>query len=168
MPGPSESLSMPCPAEAGRSRRRNLWPLGFLLVAGLVWLWLVDPEQSSLYPTCVFHALTGLHCPGCGATRAAHALLHGRLGQALDFHPLVVLGLPALGLIFAWRRWRLGSWSLPAISGQVVLAALLVFGLARNLPGPISSLLAPPEPGAVEEDQDADADEEWPVDSRFN
>ena len=40
--------------------------------AGAVWLKLGLP-----LPACTFKHVTGCPCPGCGATRAAHALLGG-------------------------------------------------------------------------------------------
>lgn len=39
---------------------------------------------------CLFHEFTGLYCPGCGGTRAAIALLHGRLITSFLYHPLVI------------------------------------------------------------------------------
>lgn len=38
---------------------------------------------------CLFHAMTGLYCPGCGGTRAVWYLLHGHLCLSFRFHPLV-------------------------------------------------------------------------------
>ena len=43
-----------------------------------------DPALTPFYPQCAFHRLTGLNCPGCGATRGLYALLHGRWRQALQ------------------------------------------------------------------------------------
>jgi hypothetical protein len=75
-------------------------------------------------PFCGFNVLTGLPCPLCGGTRAAHALLHGNVSLALYLNPLaiVVIGLmvtiallalveAALGRPLAnwaglWRRWH--------------------------------------------------------------
>ena len=50
--------------------------------AGLV-LFCFDPRQYHFYPVCFFHQTTGLLCPGCGALRAGHQLLHGHLVSAL-------------------------------------------------------------------------------------
>lgn len=41
---------------------------------------------------CLFHALTGLYCPGCGGTRALRYLLRGRLLLSLQYHPLILYG----------------------------------------------------------------------------
>ena len=50
-------------------------------------------------PACAFHAITGCPCPTCGATRCVLALLHGRLGEALAWNPLVFTGIAALALL---------------------------------------------------------------------
>ena len=49
------------------------------VAAGAAWMavFFVDPAMQSFLPPCLFHAFTGLYCPGCGATRALHRLVHG-------------------------------------------------------------------------------------------
>ena len=56
-------------------------------------LWWFDPAKMGL-PLCSFHVLTGWDCPGCGATRATHELLHGRLAAAWHYNALWVLSWP--------------------------------------------------------------------------
>jgi Protein of unknown function (DUF2752) len=63
----------------------------------LVFLFMVDPARSGVYPPCLFHLLTGWYCPGCGSARALHQLLHGHLGTALSLNPAAVLVVPLLG-----------------------------------------------------------------------
>lgn len=41
---------------------------------------------------CMFKALTGLYCPGCGGTRAARSLLKGDIWQSFINHPVVLYG----------------------------------------------------------------------------
>jgi hypothetical protein len=43
------------------------------------------------FPRCPFHAITGLPCPTCGATRGGLALLGGHPLLALAYNPLAVL-----------------------------------------------------------------------------
>jgi hypothetical protein len=42
-------------------------------------------------PRCVFHALTGLPCVTCGATRSAFQFLHVHFSASLLFNPLAFL-----------------------------------------------------------------------------
>ncbi|MBU6411582.1 MAG: DUF2752 domain-containing protein [Verrucomicrobiota bacterium] len=109
------------------------------LLGGGAVLYLFNPSKHGFYPVCEFHEMTGLNCPGCGSTRAAYALLHGRLTVALRDNALFVLslaGLAAWSVRSAWRKWR----NLPAaldLSPKVLwafLVAALVFTVLRNLP----------------------------------
>jgi hypothetical protein len=56
--------------------------LGSFLALG-AWLALHLPV-----PPCVFHAITHLPCPTCGATRAAWQFLQGHFASAFLFNPL--------------------------------------------------------------------------------
>jgi hypothetical protein len=66
------------------------------LAVGAVYLFIFQPGRSGFFPVCPFRALTGFACPGCGATRGLHCLLHGDLVAAFKFNPLVILSLPFL------------------------------------------------------------------------
>ena len=119
---------------------------------GAWWLHGHPPSDTGWYPPCMFHELTGLHCPGCGATRAAYALLHGHLTQALHQNALVILAAPFLAVII-WRsvwRWVNGfppSQTDPArwIARLSLLVApvVILFGILRNLPWQPFTCLAP-------------------------
>jgi hypothetical protein len=131
---------------------RGWLPAVLVVPAGLVLflVWRYDPARSSI-PLCGFHAATGLHCPGCGATRATHELLHGRVLAALRDNALWVLSLPlvayqllAEGLLLLYGRKLPGNllrrpWFLWAAG-----AVALVFAVLRNIPLYPLVLLAPP------------------------
>lgn len=107
-----------------------------------------DPATTSLYPPCLFQALTGLYCPGCGSTRALHALVHGRLGTALGFNPLAVLTLPFLIYWAAGQAALLTGRRLPVLRRHPALVwglagGVVVFWVARNLPFHPFAVLAP-------------------------
>ena len=56
-------------------------------------LFFFDPMTSAFYPRCPSKLLTGYDCPGCGTTRALHALVHLDFGAALRYNAaLFVLG----------------------------------------------------------------------------
>lgn len=120
----------------------SIFTAGLLLlvaVGGGLVVYSFDPSQTPFYPGCAFHRLTGLNCPGCGATRALYALLHGRWQVALHDNALFVALLAVLALRAGWllvRRWRhlppvslIPTWSL-----LPWLAIALIFGVVRNFP----------------------------------
>lgn len=123
-------------ASAPGRPRPGRWWLGamtggaFALLGAVLFVW--DPAQHDFYPRCVFRALTGWECPGCGGLRAVHALLHGDLATAWRWHPLLVgaLGLTPLFLPgVAPRSWRAAA---RRFGPAALLAAIAVFGLVRN------------------------------------
>ena len=102
-------------------------------------LFFFDPAQHGFYPICLFHALTGWNCPGCGGTRAAHELLHGHLLRALHDNALFVLALAALAigggrLLVQRTRPRPVTWTVPAGVWWGLLMVTLLFTVMRNLP----------------------------------
>ena len=122
-----------------------------LIAAGtvLVAIGLINPTTSSIFPTCPFRALTGLHCPGCGVTRGMHQLLHGDLLSALDYNALLIVFVPMivffmltlLSIAIRGRRIRFPGFAPKATWGLLVV--LLVFGVLRNLPFYPFTILAP-------------------------
>jgi hypothetical protein len=144
-----------------------LWPLPprvalaattVILLCSVVLLYHIDPASGRL-PRCGFHALTALHCPGCGSTRALHALLHGDLAMAIRFNVFALPAVALLGVAYARWTWRtltgpppppgdhFGATARPA--WLFVLAAILFFfWIARNIPIYPLTLLAPPSSGS--------------------
>jgi hypothetical protein len=125
------------------SRPRVPWPvwLGLAVVAGaLAVVWAAEPQGQFFYPRCWIHQNTGLLCPGCGTTRALHALLHGDLRTAWTLNPLVVAQLPIV-LVLGVRAVRSGragrGWMPPLRARHIAMltAVMIVFGVVRNLPG---------------------------------
>jgi hypothetical protein len=120
-----------------------------LSVPAAVVLYQVPPASGSFYPPCLFHALTGLHCPGCGSTRCLHALLHGDLGQAAAYNVLLLLALPFLGwwaiaAVFPARNPpQHASVRIPSWMGYAILAIVVAYWVLRNISHPPFTLLAP-------------------------
>jgi hypothetical protein len=114
-----------------------------VLMAGLALAFVLmrfPPQQYAIYPVCLFRLSTGWLCPGCGITRAAAALLHGHLQDAMHDNALVLLWAP-LFVYAAWREARTvvreNRWlptPIPFRCAQAVLIVAVLFGVARNLP----------------------------------
>lgn len=126
--------------------------LAGLVCAGLAAIALlrqVDPSRpGSGLPPCPVHWATGLYCPGCGATRALHALAHFDLAGAMTMNPLLVLALPVILVLLARSAgwWPAGSravrWNL-LLDARPWAALVIAFAIARNLPWPPFAWLAP-------------------------
>lgn len=68
---------------------------------------------------CAFRSFAGFDCPGCGLIRSFTALVHGRVREAIDFHPMGPV--IALWLVYLFARSlaeRAGGRTLPPLTGQ--------------------------------------------------
>ncbi|HEU4520522.1 MAG TPA: DUF2752 domain-containing protein [Thermoanaerobaculia bacterium] len=99
-----------------------------LAAIGAVIVYAFDPATARFYPPCAFHALTGLQCPGCGGTRALHALLHGDVGAAMRLNPFLFVFMGAATAVAARPRLLTQRWF-----AWVAAGALLAWGVIRNL-----------------------------------
>jgi len=141
-------------------RRRRLVKAGIVCVgaalAGGAAAVLVafPPTESPFYPKCQLHSLTGLHCPGCGMTRLAAALVRGDMSQAAAYNLVGLAATPvvaiwALQQVWAWmwgvtpRRWFSPKWH--ARVAALFVAVVAVFFVLRNVPVEPFTLLAPHE-----------------------
>ena len=95
---------------------------------------------ASLAPPCLFHSLTGLHCPGCGSTRAFFHIARGEPLAAVGSNPLLVLALPLL-LLAVLESHTAGAGQAgvrrivrsPVIGWGFAVATIL-FAVLRNIP----------------------------------
>lgn len=95
---------------------------------------------------CVFLELTGLWCPGCGATRAVYALMHLDLAGALRMNAfLVLVGFPALALALVnhFGPRRVLTLKMEARVYAVFFLLAMLFMVLRNLPFAPFTILAP-------------------------
>ena len=138
------------PPKISRVAPMNIWFAGIILslagLGGCAMVFFFNPTTHAFYPVCQFHKLTGLNCPGCGATRALYALLHGNISTALRDNALFVLALAVAALAGNLACPRENPP--PARRGAVpkhwvwpFLVIALVFTVLRNLP--VFSFLSP-------------------------
>ena len=110
------------------------------MLLGVCALIFFPPTRYHFYPLCPVHEYLGILCPGCGATRALAALLHGHLAEAMRFNALFVVLLP-FALWIALRAYlraiRPGQFHWPRVPNLLLATMLLsatAFTIARNLP----------------------------------
>ena len=137
------------PAVASKRYASAALTLCALLAAfAVLVLFCFDPRQYHFYPICFFHQTTGLLCPGCGALRATYQLLHGHLAAAFHFNPMLIVSLPFLfwyGAKFVQQKARHQALSIGLRPSWLwlILAAVLIVSVLRNLPGAPFALLRP-------------------------
>lgn len=107
----------------------------FQAIGGLKWLVgyaAFGIGISALYATtgigfpCPFREVTGWECPFCGGTRLGSALLHGDLGAAFAFNPIVFISL-ILGLLVG------ALWLIEAVGGPRLRPPAPVIAVARRI-----------------------------------
>lgn len=119
-----------------------------IAAVGAVYLYFHNPHQYPL--PCLFHVITGLYCPGCGAGRASYSILHFQFYDAFRYNPMYVILLPFLGIYIAARMidWMLtdGNHVDGKINPKILYAILILvlgFGVVRNIPVYPFTLLVP-------------------------
>jgi hypothetical protein len=136
-----------------RARTRLGWWIAggaLCLLAAAALLFRFNPSQYGFYPRCALYVTTGLYCPGCGSTRAVYYLLHGEVATALRCNLLLVCGLPVLGFVFAryayclWARKPLPRVSFRSWHIKLLIGALVLFTILRNIPVAPFTCLSPP------------------------
>ncbi|MBK5720471.1 DUF2752 domain-containing protein [Dysgonomonas sp. Marseille-P4677] len=119
---------------------QQLLAIVFLLLTGGLFYYLFSPEESDLFPKCVFHSMTGLDCPGCGSQRAIHHLLHLRIKEAFLSNALLILVIPYI-ILCIYIEYFGGKEKFPKIRKIVfsktaiwgILIIILLFWIGRNL-----------------------------------
>lgn len=139
-----------------KSRLSRDWRLRLILMAcvaltaymGALYLYFAGPQNIRI--PCLFHLVTGLYCPGCGAGRACYSILHGEFLKAFCYNPLMTVLLPLIGIYTAARAV---DWIVTGenhIDRKInvkfltwVLVIVVVYGVLRNIPVFPFTLLAP-------------------------
>ncbi len=106
------------------------------------------PLYGQYFPKCIFYNATGLYCPGCGSQRAISALLHLDIADAAHDNLLAIVSIPFL--VYAFALYVTGddapkrcSLFYSPLFVKFVLAVVICFCIARNIPAYPFTLLAP-------------------------
>ncbi len=124
--------------ETVRKRAKEVCCNGSIIVASGLALLICYRLTGHGLP-CVFRAMTGYLCPGCGMTRAVVAILDGNFAKAWQYNALSLTLLPVLTLYLLYKavrfifkgeeEFRIGE----IIFLLILLAIAICFDVARNL-----------------------------------
>ena len=95
--------------------RRYILTMAILAVLGFLALF---PDLLPFHSRCLFRAVTGIPCPGCGLSRATEALFHGDIRASLWYNPLGIVIDVALVVYVIW-------YTVDIIRGKDTINALL-------------------------------------------
>lgn len=91
--------------------------VGLFLLLAIVLVgvyYLFDPSASGMFPKCRLLQLTGYKCPGCGAQRMLHSLLHFDFVTAFRYNAYLLTLFPVfilLMLLDGWQKWLSRKWA---------------------------------------------------------
>lgn len=96
-------------------------------------------KRNILQIPCLFHKITGLHCPGCGMSRALISIIELDFYQAFRYNALSLIFLPSLTIYLILKAEAyINDHPLKyKISDKIVwllLIIVIVFGILRNIP----------------------------------
>jgi len=109
------------------------------LFGGLAVVYRFQSTEYSFYPRCPIYLTTHWLCPGCGSTRALHALLHLDIQGALHYNALFTLLFPFVCLwlgFICYRTLRYDQFPRLAFPRSVAVGlgvTVLLFTVARNI-----------------------------------
>ena len=109
--------------------------LCFCLVVGF---WIFKNRQDEVWGLpCLFRAITGYSCPGCGAQRALHALMHGHFLEAIRYNYFLPWAVVFLLIFQCLRYSEKGRFIRPRLSSApAILVYMLItifWVIIRNL-----------------------------------
>lgn len=108
------------------------------VLSGILILYLIFTQITSLYIPCIFRTVTGLCCPGCGISHFFTDLIHFNLSSAVQQNLAVAVLLPlwiavlTVRLIFNPKFLNKRTTDILIWLSVIVL---VIFGAMRNLPG---------------------------------
>ncbi len=117
-------------------------PLLLLASALSILLLLRSADLADRLPGCLLYHLTGLYCPGCGATRCFELLARGEFTAALGMNLLLPF-VAVVALSFCLPANTIARVCRSRAFGWAAVAIVVAFTIVRNLPWEPFRFLAP-------------------------
>ena len=118
-------------------KSKNIYKILLTFLVCIIYLFFMM-KKHFLIP-CIFHEITGLHCPGCGITRMIISILQLNLYQAFRYNMLIFVLFPFFlvllfdyGISYFIKKEPLYK-KVSRIVWYIVIFLLIVFGILRNI-----------------------------------
>ena len=88
---------------------------------------------------CIFHKLTGLYCPGCGATRMVKSILRLDFYQAFRYNQLLFIYTPFIIVLFInyiyciFKKKNNILNKIPNYVWWILVVITVLYGILRNI-----------------------------------
>lgn len=111
----------------------------FFVLLSLAFLYFILSNFFGIYIPCLFHAITGFYCPGCGVTRMLLSMFNFNFYQAFRYNNLLFVLSPFALLLFieycySLIRKRTPFYKkIPDVIWYILIIILIVFGIIRNI-----------------------------------
>lgn len=112
----------------------------FLTIVSIIVIYYYIFKKFGIAIPCLFHKITGLHCPGCGLTRMLIALWKGNIKEAFMYNQLLFILLPffLIDVIYSIYLYITAKEDqirkrIPKYVPTILMIVLLIWGVIRNL-----------------------------------
>lgn len=112
---------------------------GIILLAAMISFYIWGEKIAFGDIKCSFYTVVHLYCPGCGGTRAAYYLFHGRIIKSFLFNPFVPYTVFdylffMINTVLVKKTKKVGFKGFPVtITVYVGVAILLLQWIIRNI-----------------------------------
>lgn len=112
---------------------------GIILLVAMISFYIWGEKIAFGDVKCAFYTVVHLYCPGCGGTRAAYYLFHGRIIKSFLFNPFVPYTVFdylffMINTVLVKKTKKMGFKGFPVtITVYVGVAILLLQWIIRNI-----------------------------------
>ncbi|MCL1944892.1 MAG: DUF2752 domain-containing protein [Firmicutes bacterium] len=119
------------------TKTKKLVLIAIVVVLMLIVAIYIGFDNPIAFGTCPIRTVTGIHCPGCGATRAAKALIKLDFATTANYHLLFLIISIYLAIAFCYNVYTVIRYNkFIQVKGShciAIVIAIVLFTIIRNM-----------------------------------